>query len=98
MSDENEGMTLALVRPDHGAAWTIDDLQRLPDDGFRYEIVDGSLLVSPPPAVPHVRVTTRLRRIVEAQAPGPLFVCENVGVELGGRTYRVPDLTVVPAS
>jgi Uma2 family endonuclease len=87
-------MTLALVRPDHGADWTIDDI---PDDGNRYEIVDGSLLVSPPPAVPHVVVTTRLRRIMEAQAPDSLFVCEGAGIDLG-RSYRVPDILAIRAT
>ena len=33
--------------------WTVDDLDRLPDDGLRYELVDGVLLVSPSPLVPH---------------------------------------------
>jgi hypothetical protein len=28
---------------------TSADLWRLPDDGWRYELVDGSLFVSPPP-------------------------------------------------
>jgi len=36
-------------------AWTLDDLAQLPDDGRRYEIIDGSLLilVSPPPSNYH---------------------------------------------
>jgi Uma2 family endonuclease len=46
-------MTDPLVRP--VGPWTVDDL---PDDGYRYEIVDGSLLVPPSPAMPHIRVTT----------------------------------------
>lgn len=34
-------------------AWTLDDLAQLPDDGRRYEIIDGRLLVSPPPSNYH---------------------------------------------
>lgn len=28
---------------------TFEDLLALPDDGYRYEIVDGQLIVTPPP-------------------------------------------------
>ncbi len=58
--------------------WTVDDLGRLPDDGLRYELVDGVLLVSPSPLVPHqlalgdsTRATgTTLKRHVLEQAYG----------------------------
>jgi Uma2 family endonuclease len=93
---ENEGMTLALARPGLGSAWTIDDL---PDDGNRYELIDGSLLVAPPPAKPHFRATSRLRRLLEAACPPSLFVGECAGINLGHRrTYRVPDIVVVRAA
>jgi hypothetical protein len=42
-------MSNALV-PDHafGEPWTIDDLKKLPhDEANRYELYDGSLLVTP---------------------------------------------------
>lgn len=92
-------MTDPLVRPEYGGAWTIEDLRRLPDDGFRYEIIDGSLLVSPPPAKPHFRVTTRLRNLLHAQAPDDLVVGENAGVAMAKRrTYRIPDIVVLRAS
>ncbi len=38
-------MTVSVPR--HPGPWTIDDLYAIPDDGYRYEIADGSLLVSP---------------------------------------------------
>jgi Uma2 family endonuclease len=95
----SQASPIPLVRPEFGTAWTIEDLWRLPDDGFRYEIIDGSLLVSPPPAIPHVRVTTRLRNLLHAHAPDDLVVGENAGVSMAkGRTYRIPDLAVVRAS
>ncbi len=40
--------------------WTIDDLDALPDDGNRYELIDGDLYVSPAPGSPHQEVAWRL--------------------------------------
>jgi Uma2 family endonuclease len=98
-ADENDGVTMAdpLVRPASGGPWTIDDL---PDDGYRYEIIDGSLLVPPAPGVPHFRVTGRLHHLLVAQAPTSVFVGENGGIALTAdrRNYRIPDITVVHAS
>ncbi|WP_411280513.1 hypothetical protein [Gemmatimonas sp.] len=33
--------------------WTVTDLEQLPDDGIRYEILHGELLVTPLPSVGH---------------------------------------------
>jgi len=33
--------------------WTVDDLDRRPEDGLRYELVDGVLLVTPAPEPVH---------------------------------------------
>lgn len=77
------------------ALWTVDDLFALPDDGNRYEIFDGSLLVSPPSAMPHISTTYRLRRLLERQAP-PEFavVVEGVGMYRTQTNYFIPDLLV----
>ena len=48
-------MAPATARP-----WTRAELQRLPDDGNRYEVLDGELLVTPLPAGPHQRAAVRL--------------------------------------
>src|SRR6266571_2744160 len=44
---------------------TYEDYVRLPDDGRRYEILDGELEVSPAPAPRHQRVLLNLLRIVD---------------------------------
>jgi hypothetical protein len=40
--------------------WTIRDLDLLPDDGKRYEVVGGELLVSRQPDWQHQSVSTEL--------------------------------------
>ena len=91
-------MTASL--PGQVSGWTVDDLMAAPDDGKRYELVDGSLLVSPPPAVPHGYCNTRLDRILHAACPPELFVTSvGLGVDMGGRkTCYVPDILVVTAA
>jgi Uma2 family endonuclease len=79
-----------------GRIWTIDDLVDTPDDGNRYEIADGSLLVSPAPSVPHGRVNDRLWRVLDRQAPSGLrVVAVGLGVDIHRRrTYYIPDLLI----
>jgi Uma2 family endonuclease len=33
--------------------WTLEDWQQLPDDGWRYEVIDGVLHMTPPPRTRH---------------------------------------------
>ena len=47
-------MAVDLRRDD----WTLADLARLPEDEYRYEIIDGELVVSPPATNFHQRVAT----------------------------------------
>jgi Uma2 family endonuclease len=42
------------------AGWTVDMLDALPDDGQRYELIDGELFVSPAPSELHQLVVGRL--------------------------------------
>ena len=42
--------------------WTVERLHALPDDGRRYEIVDGDLLVTPAPIWRHQRAIRELSR------------------------------------
>jgi Uma2 family endonuclease len=48
-------MTFMPVMPREASEWTVDDLDLLPDDGLRYELLDGTLLVSPVPTRRHQR-------------------------------------------
>ncbi len=46
--------------------WTSRDLEMLPDDGNRYEVVDGELYVSKQPHWHHQRVCLRLAALLDA--------------------------------
>ena len=46
--------------------WTSQDLERLPDNGKHYEIVDGELYVSKQPDWHHQRVCVRLSGLLDA--------------------------------
>ena len=39
---------------------TVDDVRAMPDDGNRYELIAGTLYVSPTPTLRHERVKMRL--------------------------------------
>jgi Uma2 family endonuclease len=45
--------------------WTLEELHRLPDDGNKYELVNGDLFVTPPPSVSHETILARLSRILD---------------------------------
>lgn len=86
-------MTVAATHP---APWTAEDLYALPEDGMRHELLDGTLLVSPPPSVPHQLAA---RRLVAAlcQTAGPdLEVLEAVGVAVPAGLL-VPDVVIARA-
>ncbi len=57
---------------------TYDDYLTLPDDGNRYEIIGGELLMSPSPVTIHQRIsiklTTHLNTYVEKNDLGEVFV------------------------
>ena len=82
---------------DKRTPWTAEDWQDLPDDGRRYEIVEGKLVVAPPPSAMHQAVAARVHRLVLPSLPGHFDVQENIGVRLGD-SIRIPDLVVLSAA
>lgn len=63
---------MTVLPRDH--TWTVADLELLPDDGLRYELVDGTLLVSSAPSKQHQRVLGNLHLILRAACPPELEV------------------------
>jgi Uma2 family endonuclease len=85
-------MTTAPIYP-QADPWTFDDLDRLPD-GYHYELIDGSLLVSPPPASFHQRSVLQLVEQLYESMPEELDVQAPSGVEVKV-SYLEPDIAVV---
>jgi Uma2 family endonuclease len=54
--------------------FTVHDLEGMPDDGRRYELIDGELLVSPAPGLRHQTVGLRLYRLLDDACPEDLYV------------------------
>jgi Uma2 family endonuclease len=57
-----------------GRPFTVDDLEAMPDDGKRYELIDGMLFVSPAPGTRHQKVVARLIVALETVCPSDLHV------------------------
>jgi hypothetical protein len=74
-------------------------LLALPDDGNRYEVVEGELPVSPAPSLPHQVVIAALARLLH-----PFVTAHGLGcvlhspadIEFDERTLVQPDLFVAP--
>lgn len=50
--------------------WTVDMVDALPDDGQRYELIDGTLFVTPAPAEAHQDIVGALYRRLHAYLDG----------------------------
>jgi len=75
--------------------WTLADLVDLPE-GNRYEVIDGNLIVSPPPTPWHQMVGTALLVQLVSQCPSAWRAIYETYLDYGG-DGRVPDLLVVRA-
>ncbi len=88
-------MAMAISVP----LYTVDDLEHFPDDGNRYELLDGVLLVTPQAAAVHQVVASRIQGdlIVALQKTGLAHVVGPGAVERRPRTQLQPDILVYPA-
>lgn len=80
------------------APFTYDDYLLLPEDGPRYELIEGELLMPPAPLIGHQRLSSRLHiRIgyfVEREGLGELFAAPT-DVYLSPTNVVQPDLLFV---
>jgi Uma2 family endonuclease len=80
--------------------WTVARAHALPDDGNRYEVLDGELFVTPAPTFRHQAAVdelhARLRAYVRAHGLGRAMF-SPADITFSARRLVQPDLFVVPA-
>jgi hypothetical protein len=88
-----------MAMPAHPTEWTVKMVRALPDDGNRYEVIDGELFVTPAPSWTHQTAVLELAMIlapyVREHAIGHVIVAP-ADVVFGPRNMVEPDLLVVP--
>ena len=52
LAEEVNSMAMPPTTPAQGQ-WTVEDVRSLPEDGNRYEVIDGVLYVTPAPRLVH---------------------------------------------
>ncbi|MGZ4442911.1 MAG: Uma2 family endonuclease [Nocardioidaceae bacterium] len=78
-----------------GRPLTRADLETMPDDGHRYELIDGTLIVTPASTLAHQRVVVALTVLLTLACPDDLEVLvAPFDVALDNNTVVQPDLLV----
>ncbi len=80
------------VSPHRG--WTLADLADFPDDGHRYELVDGGLVVTPYATQHHQDLADDLRDRLRAAAPAGWRCRVEYPLPFADDTQRIPDVVV----
>ena len=88
-------VTIAEGWPTAGRPFTVAELDRMPDDGRRYELLDGVLVVSPRPTTLHQVVAGRLYGVLSGACPEDLCVVPRRPWNSAPQTEFDPDLVVV---
>jgi Uma2 family endonuclease len=82
-----------------GSVITRADLDAMPDDGRRHELIDGALLVTPAPGSRHQAVVVNLLVVLHAGCPSDLRVrTAPFDVTLADDSVVQPDLLVARAT
>src|SRR5947208_12365189 len=88
--------TMGMAAPIY---WTADMVRQLPDDGNRYEVVYGELLVTPAPRVNHQLLVSRLAfalaKYLEHEPVG-VMLTSPADISWGQDVLVQPDVFVVP--
>jgi len=88
-------VSIAEAWPAAGRPFTVDELDRMPADGRRYELMDGVLVVSPRPTTGHQEVAAELLVVLRTVCPPGLRALPEPAVQLAMDTEFDPDVVVV---
>ncbi|NES16040.1 MULTISPECIES: Uma2 family endonuclease [Micromonospora] len=88
-----------MAQPTHewrppGRRWREQDLLDLPENGSRYELIDGSLHVTPPAGPDHHELADDIRMSLRLAAPAGWRVIRETGVRIPDGNL-IPDITVL---
>jgi Uma2 family endonuclease len=89
-------LSTPLPLPDPGElGFTVADLHALPDDGPRYELIDGSLIVSPSATGGHNTIARWIADALDNANPGDdYFVSTDVSAQIDKYNEPRPDVVV----
>ena len=93
--EQHLAVTIDEAWPGFGDSFTVAELDRMPSDGHRYELIDGTLVVSPRPTTVHQAVAGRLYGVLSAVCPDDLLIVPEPAVQIDPVTELAPDLVVV---
>lgn len=80
----------------HQGPWSEADYLGMPEEvDHRIELLDGGLLVNPPPPGSHQRLSSRLWQALDRAVPEGFEVLEAIGVRVGPGQILIPDLAAV---
>lgn len=74
---------------------TVADLEAMPDDGRRYELIGGAIVMTPAPGVEHQRISHRLQRLLADAWPDLEIFDAPLDLDLPGGQRVQPDLVAV---
>jgi Uma2 family endonuclease len=79
--------------------YTIADLHALPDDGRRWELIDGSLILSPSATIDHNIIARWIAQILEESCPDDdLVIGTDQSATIDDHNEPRPDVIVAPAA
>jgi Uma2 family endonuclease len=76
----------------HPGPYTEDDL---PDDNRLVELLEGTLLVNPPPSTLHQAIAERVRARARVGMPEGYEALQAVGLRMPSGSYFIPDVVVI---
>lgn len=89
---------MSAVLEKAGKVWTEDELEAMPNDGYRHEVVNGKLVMSPKNNFQHEQICQRLNFALEtfnrAHHLGAILG-SNMGFWMANRNCRAPDVSFV---